>query len=227
MPRFKIDRQFGPITWAGLSSLRTVSFLKIGYIGAIGIPLAAFVLRQTQLLGVDVQIPLTLFWMYLGSMLLALGHLFNEIACPYAIKKFQALHEFRTQTAESFAVQALIRHARQINLTDSVRTTLGRDGRMPVEDQEALAEEIARTVFDMGGGDEEPPEQTKGVAATAVVSPDPETLWTQANESLYALRCVIVALYGTSALIVGFFSVRQFWIVLMATFGSPAGVGSG
>ena len=104
MPKFKVDRQFGPFTWAGLSALRTLSFLKIGYVGAIGIPIAAYMLRNAQSVGMDVRLPVTLFWMYLGSMLLALGHLLNEIACPYLLKKFPVLHEFRAQLAQSFAL---------------------------------------------------------------------------------------------------------------------------
>lgn len=218
MPRFKIDRQFGPFTWAGLSSLRTVSFLRIGYIGAIAIPIAAFALRKAQLLGLELHMPLTLFWMYLGSTLLALGHLLNEVACPYLIKKFPVLHEFRAQTAESFTLQAFIRRARQTDLSESVLDTLRHDGKIPVQDQHALAEEIAASLMSAAPRDETLSHKEAG-QASAEWLPDPEALWTNANESLYVLRMGIVALYGTSALIVGYFSVRQFWIVLMATFG--------
>jgi hypothetical protein len=208
---FKIDPHYGPFTWAGLSALRTVSFLKIGYLGAIGIPIAAYILRSAQFFGISAYLPLTLFWMYIGSIALALGHLLNEIACPPLIKQFQTLHAFRAHLADSFAYQTTIHQAVKNNLKESIQNELWRDSKIPSQDHKTLSEIVADVLTEVETVTNPGQENKEEIA--------PEKEWVTSNECRLLLRFSIVALYAVSALIIGILSVRQAGIVMLATFG--------
>jgi hypothetical protein len=212
--QFILDRQFGPFSWAGLSSLRTVSILKIGYIGFVGIPVAAYILNLIQKkYGVEIHLPITLFWLYFGSTLLALGHLLNEVGCPQIIKRFSTLSEYRSHLAESFSNQHVICEAIKSSLREDIEEKLRIDQfRLDElldseEEKKALSEIIADVVQKSDG------HKDSGLQNHI----RPETEWEDENKKFFLLRLSIVLLYGVSALVVTCFSIRQFAIVWSIT----------
>jgi hypothetical protein len=221
--RFNIPRLAGAVEWESLGLLREIVALRVGYYGVFLIPILAYAVLEWNRIAPflikdmpPVELPKILFFIFLGSMFLALGHLLNEVLCPKLIKLHGTLHRYQSTLAEYVANQDAIfraaQTAEQLIILHEIRMKL------PSEQGSPELEELTR--------------RTAAATARAIAQswqlPDSslplltghQKEWDAANTRLPVVRWAIATLYGLAAAVAAGLAVVQLGRVLCATFGS-------
>lgn len=83
-----------PLKWEKLSEIRKIGILQLGYVGAVGVPIYANLISNIDI--VVIKLPWNLALLFLGSIILSIGHLLNEVYCPSVIKQYKNSTEYRS-----------------------------------------------------------------------------------------------------------------------------------
>jgi hypothetical protein len=213
--RFNLPALAGALEWESLALLRSVSILRIGYLGVVVVPTLAYAIVEWNKLlpNHQIELPLALFLTFLGSTFLATGHLLNETLCPKLIKLHGTHHRYRMFLSEFISCEDTIFRAAETS------------------EKLLVMEQLLAKLRDLGAS----PDQIGLVAeATAakilellqVPQPDEPTItdhaeiWGTANNSRPVVRWIIAIFYGAAALIAGWLALRQLGRVLCAAFPS-------
>ncbi|MNJ33267.1 hypothetical protein D3C77_279480 [compost metagenome] len=198
-------------TWESFGALRNVSALKIGYLGALAVPVFSYWVNYVNSFFPEskIELSLSLFLTFLGSVLLSLADLLNEIACPKIIKTHKNSSAYRKELAELVTDDEKIFNAGRI--AEILRVVNYLRELYPDAEESALkkiAESIARRALE----DLVTPTDNDVVVTGYLKN------WDTANTSMPLIRGIILLLYGLVSLIVFWLAVTELRDVFNATF---------
>lgn len=204
----------GFLTWEALGAAREVSILRIGYFGSVVVPALAYGIEIWNRAhpALRVALPDDFFITYLGTILLGMGHLLNELCVPRLVKMHGTLQGYEHALAEIAANRNVIFKAGQASAhfiaLEKLRSAFS--GEVDPAIIERVAEVIGERVAEID---------------PSLVGPKPEHVitayaadWEEANQRYVALRILIVFLYVMAAGIVGWLAVSELISVWHARF---------
>lgn len=200
--------------WEWLSKFRTLGVLRVGYAGVAFVPFFALLINTSNdaiyqalvslapdsvpIGSVEFVLPMSLAWLFVGSLALAFGHLLNELACPPLIKMYGSVEAYRKSIAKHIKDQAVIDAAIAVQDRDFLKDLCER------LDEDAA--EIIRRATD---------EVVSSVKAPSEVAEAVETVrhfkahWSKQDLSMRPLRVVIGTFYLAAAGILLYLLMRQ------------------
>jgi len=191
--------------------LRSASFLKIGYIGLVSVPVASYIIITIKQYGVapGLSLPPAMLFLFLGSLLLSIAHFLNEILCPEVIRRYRSFDEYRASVASSILhyetiLQAYTRHYRAQYVEKITEHLEDLDPRSI----NALADTISTVNADIARERE----------AKQLPIGNDRTIWERDNLSMRLQRYFIAILYGVSGIIAAGLVARHIFVVLRAAF---------
>lgn len=201
------------LSWEKLSTLRSMEIMKIGYFGVIGVPLAAYLIVYIKSdISTSASLPMTFFWLYLGSVILSFGHFLNEVTCPQLIQDYSTLEEYRTKLARYILDSNTITEATDQRYSDMVQNEIFNMGLFDTLDatqKKEFSDAFAKSVTSIR-------EERTGLEA---IFSGYQRNWEKSNNSRLIARCIIAACYCSSGVIAFGLIMRQFFTVINATFG--------
>lgn len=143
--RLAIPKASTAFEWDSLGFLRAIGLLRVGYVGTVAIPIYAYCVQSWNAWAdlhppaLKLVLPMSLFAAFVGSVLLSVAQLLNEVFCPKVVKVYGTYRGFHSYVAEYVANERVIggaawevekteideaarRHLPQAD--DSVRSTL-------------------------------------------------------------------------------------------------------
>jgi hypothetical protein len=201
----------GVLSWEKLSHFRTANILRMGYVIAFLVPPVSYVIITYNHIfpAHGVQLPKSMFLVFLGSLALAAAHLINQIACPNLIKTYGSLFVLSQSLARFAQEQAVIENA-ALQATKRTVSRAIRKSQNSLDDADVAA--LTQAVVEVADELEEEAKEARPIDAYAAY-------WRKANTSLLAVRIVIALLYGTAAAIALWETTSQLNTVLEASLG--------
>ncbi len=220
--RFNIPRLAGTVEWESLGVLREIVALRVGYYGVFLIPILAYAVLEWNRISPyvikdlpPVELPKILFFMFLGSMFLAVGHLLNEVLCPKLIKLHGTLHRYQSSLAEYVDNQDAIFRATHtasaLRFNEEIMMRLSPGHQSP--ELEDLVRRAAAALARVAVRNQELPDSNVPLLT------EHQKEWDAANKRLPIVRWTIAILYSLAAIVAAGLAVVQLGRVLCATFG--------
>lgn len=188
----------GALEWESLGLLRRIATLRIGYFGTVFIALVAYGIEawNQAFPAKRIALPVSMFFAFLGSALLTVGHLLNEILCPKVIKVHTSLREYQASVAAHVDHEDAIVGAGKAS--DRLRLANDMSGRLPANIPDALRDRVAQAADALA--------QAFSDIAQLPSPNEPlvtnyRQVWEDANQALRGVRYVIGGCYIAAAVI--------------------------
>lgn len=212
-------------SWEWLSSFRSTAILKVGYLGSIVTPLvASFIVSYNS--GIEwlnslllkfgapalspIELPLNLILLFSGSLSLALGHILNELACPYVIKKYGSLEEYRSSVASYIHDQSTIYSA----ALESNKAHFKKEIMDKLSGDDEISAILSSKMAEVCSEENEQHKAQEAVADETLENYD--AYWKRLSNSFIVMRYTILSLYVIAAIISLTLVGRQIFLIFSA-----------
>ena len=188
-------------SWSAINRLREIKVLNIGYFGAIAIPIfaqgvnywnSATEYREAHGFS-EVTISWPLFFLYVGSIFLAVATLLAEVCCPRSIKSYRDKREYARAILDESSTDAEISKLAKQSLTrlgeDKFSSKL--DKSYSKKNVSELATRIAEAIHTDGNYLHSDSSELRALA-------NYKSRWLVANECRTWLRVITLSFYLSS-----------------------------
>jgi len=199
-------------SWQNLSALRTTPILSIGYAGAFLVPICAYFLISIPAFATT-ALPLSLFFLFIGSITLAFAHLLNEIMCPVLVKQHGTVDLYRLHLSAFLSQKSIIEQE-----VTKIKNNFAEQNLLETFSTMSIPSDISKKIAEVIG------EKTQMLSDKSFYQDygrelkNYKSIWQTQDQSCPGIRRLIAALYLIACLITLGLAVRQIMIVFIATF---------